>query len=679
MSPAPLHVAAISLHTSPLARPGSADAGGMNVVVLEEARALARLGHSVDLFTRRTGTAEPAVEDVSAGIRLIRLDAGPPRPLAKSDMEQAVAPFEVALRAHLAAHDDHYDVVHAHHWFSGVAALPVAREHGIPIVQSFHSVAAPSDASSLRAGEPAESGGRIAGERLTAQEADLVVAVSEAEARTVRERYEVPASRVAVVRPGVDTTVFHPAERPDLDGPPTLLFAARLQPLKAPDLAIEVLARLDATRGARLVLAGAASEDFAAYTDELHDLARALGVQDRVDVHGPASREELSELMRRATVLLLPSWSETFGLVALEAQASGTPVIAWRSAGGVAEAVGDGGIVLDSRDADVWAHATETILSDAAEHGRRSRLAREFATHRTWDASAEHLAEVYREVVAGRGAAPRAVLAGGTSADDPWSLLDGARTVLTVQAHPDDETLSTGPILAHLTLGGARVVLVTATRGEEGETIPGSRPDGDERPFEAVRSAELDAASSALGISERHTLGTPPALAPGAPERRYRDSGMRWVTPELAGPAEDTGPDAFTRRPVEDAVADLVALIDHVRPDVLVSYDDGGTYGHPDHVLVHTITSAAADRTSVPFVEVASYLDDDTPDPSFSWRDTPEAMEAVAAALAAHRTQLDVLGREEPGAGHPGGVRLRLSGGQEHLLPLRTGIRLREA
>lgn len=397
MSDRPLRIAAISLHTSPLAAPGSADAGGMNVVVLEQARALARLGHSVDLLTRRTDPRTPRVQDVAPGIRLLTLDAGPAAPLAKSAMEQAIAPFSAELRGVLTP--GAYDVAHAHHWFSGVAALDPAREAGIPLLQSFHSVAAPAGATSHSAGEQAESSGRIAGERRAAREAARVVAVSDAEARTVRERCDVPASRISVVRPGVDVEAFSPGDAAPPAGSPMLLFAARLQPLKGPDLAIEVLAHLDPALDAHLVLAGAASDDFAAYTAELVELAESLGVAERVHLQGSADRPQLAELMREAAVLLLPSWSETFGLVALEAQASGTPVIAWRCAGGVSEAVGAGGIVLASRDADVWAHAVETVIADVGARERMSGDARSFALTRTWDASAEALASVYRSVL----------------------------------------------------------------------------------------------------------------------------------------------------------------------------------------------------------------------------------------------------------------------------------------
>lgn len=390
MAPPSHRIAAVSLHTSPLASPGSADAGGMNVVVLEQARALVRRGHRVDLLTRRTDPGAPAAVEIADGLRLIHLDAGPAAPLAKSAMEQAIEPFTRSLSAHLAGMDGTYDVLHAHHWFSGVAALPVARERGIAMAQSFHSVAAPAGTTDLGAGERAESPGRISGERLAAEGADLVIAVSDAEAATVRERYGVGPERLAVVRPGVDIEAFHP----DADGPaspPQLLFAGRLQPLKGPDLAIEVLARLDPATGARLVLAGGASQDDADEPARLRRLAADLGISDRVDLRGPVDRDELAALLRRSTALLLTSWSETFGLIALEAQASATAVLAWRGARGVAEAVGPGGIVLDERDPAAWARAVERILADAEGRAERSRAARAFAEQRTWDRSAVDL------------------------------------------------------------------------------------------------------------------------------------------------------------------------------------------------------------------------------------------------------------------------------------------------
>lgn len=248
---------------------------------------------------------------------------------------------------------------------------------------------------------------------------------------------------------------------------------------------------------------------------------------------------------------------------------------------------------------------------------------------------------------------------------DPWQLLGTARTVLAVHAHPDDESLSTGALLAALAADGTRVVLVTATRGEEGEVVPGAVSDGDERPLEEIREQEIDAATAALGIAERHWLGTAPALAAGAAPRRYRDSGMAWVREGLAGPSSDAGPDSFSLAPLEQATDDLVALVEQSRPDVLIGYDDEGTYGHPDHVRAHHVAVAAAERTGVPLVQIAS----DAAAPGTVVRDLPQTADAVERAVDSYRTQLTLRGPVE------GGFAIRHVGGQDDTVALRTGLR----
>ncbi len=395
----PLRIGFVSLHTSPLADPGQADAGGMNVFEYNTARALALRGHSVDMYTRRTDTDTATIVEVAERVRLIHLPAGPSTPLAKSAMEIAIEPFRNSLAEAMVG--TAYDVLHCHHWFSGVAALPVARQHGVATVQSFHSVAAPVDAASPAAGEPAESSGRIAGELLASTQADLVVAVSQAEAGTIQARYPVDPEKIAIVLPGVDVAQFHPAAAPSQSR--YLLFAARLQPLKGPDLAMKTLAALPpALDDVRLVLAGAASADFASFTAELRSLAAELGVADRVVFAGPQTRPQLAGLMREASVFLLPSWSETFGLVALESEASGVPVVAWRGAGGPPEAIPtDGGVLLDSRDPADWADACAGLLSSNDGWAALSAAARSFAEAHTWDATAAGLENAYARVVPG--------------------------------------------------------------------------------------------------------------------------------------------------------------------------------------------------------------------------------------------------------------------------------------
>jgi len=173
-------------------------------------------------------------------------------------------------------------------------------------------------------------------------------------------------------------------------------------------------------------------------------------------------------------------------------------------------------------------------------------------------------------------------------------VLDGARRVCLFHAHPDDETLATGALIAGLVADGVEVAVVTATRGERGEVVAGPLKILEGTPgLVLLRERELDAALTALGVGTHAFLGTAPARAEGLPARVYRDSGMRWVTPTLAGPSLDAGPDSLTSASVPEAAADLAAFLSWWQPDVLISYDDLGGYGHPDHVACHHIAAAA--------------------------------------------------------------------------------------
>lgn len=242
------------------------------------------------------------------------------------------------------------------------------------------------------------------------------------------------------------------------------------------------------------------------------------------------------------------------------------------------------------------------------------------------------------------------------------SDLFGKGPVLFVHAHPDDETLATGVLIAALSEAGVPVDLVTATRGERGEIVPGSTDAAFGSPeLIAHRDAELDAACAILGVRRRIFLGQPPASADGS-VRGYRDSGMEWIRPGLAGPARDVTADALTRAPVADAAADLAALIDSWRPSALVSYDDGGTYGHPDHVRVHEISQRAAAPTRTPLWEVASGEDAEV------WLDLSEHRQTLVRALEHYRSQLS-LARDARGR-----VSIVHVGGQPDELTLRVGL-----
>ena len=426
--PEPLRIAFVSMHTSPADLPGSGDAGGMNVVEHHQALALARLGHRVDLITRRSDPAQPDLVELSEGVRLLHLPAGPPERLAKSLIDAHIEEFSAGL----AALGGGYHVLHSHHWMSGVAALPVARAWGVPHVQSFHSVAA-LPGSALSEGEPPESPARVPGERLVATESDAVIAISAAEARTVVERCGADPDRVVIVPPGVDRTIFH-ADSPPVEAPAPsvepagrplgelspalvepvetpgstpstnprgyLLYAARLQPLKGPDLAIGALAEVPAELRPDLLIAGDVSADFAAYQADLHALVEAHGLGEVIHFIGPQPRVELAELMRGARIVLVPSHSETFGLIALEAESCGTPVIA-SAAGGLREAVvhGETGQLMDSRQPEDWGTAITRLLAKPQRLARMGVVAQIHARRFDWEVTALLLERHYREVL----------------------------------------------------------------------------------------------------------------------------------------------------------------------------------------------------------------------------------------------------------------------------------------
>ncbi len=406
MNAAPLRIAFVVLHTSPLDVPGTKDAGGMNVVVRAQAAELAQQGHQVQLVTRRSSPELAAEVRLAPGLTVHHLDAGPARLLAKGEHEALIAPFGEALAAHLAAHPA--DILHAEHWYSGLAALPVARACGIPLVQSYHSIAA-SEATPLSEGERPEAPGRLAGEQRLAREADLVVTVSRAERVTVIERLGGDPDRIRVVEPGVDTSVFRPCTDREKaagsewiadGGLPEVLVAGRLHPLKGFDLAIAAVAAIPEEGRPSLRIVGAPPPDGDAYVRRLHEAVADAGMLATTSFDGALPRELLAERLRHAMLVLVPSHSETFGLVALEAAASGVPVIA-RAAGGLREAVieGETGLLIDSDAPEVWARAIEGLLGDADRLDQLGRSARRSALDRTWARSTEALISAYRDLL----------------------------------------------------------------------------------------------------------------------------------------------------------------------------------------------------------------------------------------------------------------------------------------
>ena len=394
-------VGLLSVHTSPLDQPGTGDGGGLNVFVLQTARRLAARGVEVDVFTRRADPGQPTTEVVADGLHLHRIDTGTPGPMDKQDLASRLCAFVAGMQRHPTAGT--HDVLHAHYWLSGWVARRLRSDLDVPIVVTFHTLGVLKNAT-LAPGDLPEPPLRLLAERRIASDADRIAVLTCGEARIVHRTFGVSGSRIGVVPAGVDLAAFGPhGPRPAMVGRPgpLLLFVGRLQPLKGPDVAVRTLAHVRAELpGARLVVIGGASGtgDGRTGPEELQQLADSLGVGDAVSFHDPMPQTALAGWYRAADVLLAPSRSETFGLVALEAQACGTPVVA-ADVAGLRATVRAGGVLVDGHDPAAHAAAVVRVLRDAdvARHLREGGLA--FAASTTWDNTVDQLLRVYGEAV----------------------------------------------------------------------------------------------------------------------------------------------------------------------------------------------------------------------------------------------------------------------------------------
>ncbi|XVX19717.1 D-inositol-3-phosphate glycosyltransferase [Actinomycetota bacterium] len=405
-------VAMVSVHTSPLEQPGTGDAGGMNVYIVETARELARRGVEVEVFTRATTGSQPPVVEMEPGITVRHILAGPYEGLSKEDLPGQLCAFAAGVMrtaAHLPEH--HFSLVHSHYWLSGQVGWLAADRWQVPLVHTMHTMARVKNLH-LAEGDSPEPPGREIGEAQVVEAAQRLVANTPDEARQLIELYAADPAKVVVVPPGVNLSVFEPGDTraaraavgvdPDVR---LLLFVGRIQPLKAPDVLVRALAtileREPDWRG-RLVAAvvGGPSGSGLAHPTALQDLADELGVSDSVLFRPPVDRATLAQWYRAADVVVVPSYSESFGLVAVEAQACGTPVVA-ADVGGLPLAVGDAGILIDGHDPSVWADALAGLVRDDA---RRAALAQRAVAHAqgfSWSATADRLLEVYAAAMGG--------------------------------------------------------------------------------------------------------------------------------------------------------------------------------------------------------------------------------------------------------------------------------------
>jgi D-inositol-3-phosphate glycosyltransferase len=402
-------IATLMVHTSPLDQPGIGDAGGMNIYVLESAQRMAAMGVSVDIFTRRTDSAQADFVEISPGVRVRHFDCGhgtltkEQLPIHISGLSQE---FSRIMRT------ENYDVIHSHYWLSGKVAMPAAKELGIPLVHTMHTMARVKNLN-LAEGETPEPMIRVQGETQVVAAANALIANTDAEGASLVSLYDACPDTVHVVSPGVDLYTFTPGEsrsaaRDQIGQPQDALvvsFVGRIQPHKGPEVLIratsELVKHTPLLRHKLIVnIVGGASGANTEEVDRLKELTTWLAIDDVVRFSPPVPREDLPQWYRAADLVIVPSYSESFGLVALEAQACGTPVVA-TAVGGLRTAVADGisGVLVDGHDPKAWSSVISRLLQEPQRRVLLSMGAVEHASHFGWDVTARGTLDIYDQVI----------------------------------------------------------------------------------------------------------------------------------------------------------------------------------------------------------------------------------------------------------------------------------------
>jgi D-inositol-3-phosphate glycosyltransferase len=372
-------IATLMVHTSPLDQPGAGDAGGMNIYVVESAERMAAMGVSVDIFTRRHNPDLPDIVELSAGVRVRHLNIGACS-ATKEELPALIPNISDAFSKVL--EDEKYDVLHSHYWISGKVAMPVAKKFGIPLAHTMHTMARVKNMN-LAEGERPEPMIRVQGETQVVAAADALIANTDAEAASLVSLYEACPDNVSVVSPGVDLYTFtagngRKAAREAIGLPQDahiLAFVGRIQPHKGPEVLIRAVAEmLNHSPHLRTklitIIMGGASGSGLGEVDRLKDLASWLNISDVVRFENPVPRAQIPQWYRAADLVCVPSYSESFGLVALEAQACGTPVVA-TAVGGLRTAVADGisGVLVDGHDPRAWSSVLARLIQEPTARG----------------------------------------------------------------------------------------------------------------------------------------------------------------------------------------------------------------------------------------------------------------------------------------------------------------------
>ena len=398
------------VHTSPLDQPGAGDAGGMNIYVVESAERMAAMGVSVDIFTRRHNPDLPDIVEFSSGVRVRHLNIGACS-ATKEELPALIPNLSDAFSAVLET--EKYDVLHSHYWISGKVAMPVAKKFGIPLAHTMHTMARVKNMN-LAEGERPEPMIRVQGETQVVAAADALIANTDAEAASLVSLYEACPDNVSVVSPGVDLYTFtagsgRKAAREAVGLPQDahiLAFVGRIQPHKGPEVLIRAVAEmLNHSPHLRpkliTVIMGGASGSGVGEVERLKDLVSWLNISDVVRFENPVPRAQIPNWYRAADLVCVPSYSESFGLVALEAQACGTPVVA-TAVGGLRTAVADGisGVLVDGHDPRAWSSVLARLLQEPQRRVLLSMGAIEHASHFGWDATARGTLDIYDRIIA---------------------------------------------------------------------------------------------------------------------------------------------------------------------------------------------------------------------------------------------------------------------------------------
>ena len=403
-----LHVAMLSVHTCPLAALGGKETGGMNVYVREVSRELGRMGVSVDVFTRSQDPSIPRVVRLGERARVIHLAAGVEAPMARERVYDHLDEFVEGIEAWRIAEAIDYDLIHAHYWLSGVAALTLKTRWSVPVLQMFHTLGRLKNRVARSAAE-LEPAVRLEEETRIVSAADRIVAANVVERAELLRDYAAHASRIATIPCGVDTDLFTPGDRAearrrlDLDGRPLLLWVGRIAPIKGLDTLLDAVARLsESGQDMRLlVVGGDADERTSGHETSLRQRIERLGLGDSVRFLGPQPQGVLPLYYAASDVTVLPSYYESFGMVALEAMACGSPVIASR-VGGLVTTVRDGvtGFLVPDGDVEALAERIETLVGDPELRWRLGREGVRWAAQHRWPCVAEAVCKEYASLEA---------------------------------------------------------------------------------------------------------------------------------------------------------------------------------------------------------------------------------------------------------------------------------------